>query len=308
MPDQTTYFSHSENENGAWNPLAKHLRDVSSRARKFAEAFGAGDAAHVAGLLHDLGKYGDLFQERLKGKESGLDHWTAGASVCLARFKRDGIAPALAIQGHHLGLQWWEQDEIRKLFEMKIPEGRRLTGDRNILLDRFRRDGLTLPDSLDPRAIEEKTVSAMLDVRMLFSALVDADYLATEEHFDPAAARMREPAAELRADQAEAVLKRYLINLAAQGRGAAAVAEMRTDLLKACLAAGETEPGLFTLTAPTGSGKTLSTLAFALRHAQRHGLRRIVIVLPFLSIIDQTVRVYREALGELTAGNRYLLV
>jgi len=77
--------------------------------------------------------------------------------------------------------------------------------------------------------------------------------------------------------------------------------------MEACLAAGEMEPGLFTLTAPTGSGKTLSTLAFALRHARRHGLRRIVIVLPFLSIIDQTVRVYREALAEIAAGDRYLL-
>lgn len=308
MQDRPTYFAHSENGNGAWNPLAKHLRDVSSRARAFAEIFQLGDAAYVAGLLHDLGKYGHRFQERLKGKESGLDHWTSGASVCLQRYKRQGIAPALAIQGHHLGLQWWESNELRKLLEGQISEERRLTEISPIpLLDRFRADGLALPDSLTARAIEAKAVAAMLDVRMLFSALVDADYLATEEHFDPKAARMRGRAAELRADEAEEILNQHLAALAAKVGGSEALAAVRGDLLEACRAAGEMAPGLFTLTAPTGSGKTLSMLAFALRQARRHGLRRIVVVLPFLSIIEQTARVYREALAAIATTEGYLL-
>jgi len=307
MQDQEAYFAHSENGAGVWNPLANHLRDVSSRARKFAEAFGLGESAYVAGILHDLGKYGDLFQKRLRGQESGLDHWTAGASVCLERFKSQGIAPALAIQGHHLGLQWWTKDELVKLVRLEI-EGRRLTECKlQTLLERFQADGLSLPDSIYAPAVEAKTVAAMLDVRMLFSALVDADYLATEEHFAPAAARMREPAAELRPDQAEEILNQYLAALGTKHRSSEAVAAVRADLMEACRAAGEKEPGLFTLTAPTGSGKTLSTLAFGLRHARRYGLRRIVIVLPFLSIIDQTVRVYRDALAEIAAQDRYLL-
>jgi len=305
------YFAHSGNESGEWDPLANHLGEVADRARRFAAAFDCGDSAHVAGLLHDLGKYGDLFQRRLEGKESGLDHWTAGASVCLESFRQLGIYPALAIQGHHLGLQWWETDELRRLARSEVPEGRRLTeGNPGILVERFRGDGLKLPEAISGPPCDSKSVSAMLDVRMVFSALVDADYLATEQHFQPEAARMREPAAALRPEEAEAALSRHLEKLAVEGGSSPEVRRMRRDLLDACRAAGEAESGLFTLTAPTGTGKTLSTLAFALRHARRHGMRRIVVVLPFLSIIEQTARVYREALAEVAQGEemeRYLL-
>ena len=107
-----TYFAHSGNDQGFWNPLRVHLKGVAERARRFAEVFGAGDAAHLLGLLHDLGKYGDLFQERLKGLESGLDHWSMGASVCLDRYRNSETA--MAVQGHHLGLQWWEKEELRR--------------------------------------------------------------------------------------------------------------------------------------------------------------------------------------------------
>ena len=309
----TPYFAHSKNDQGLWDPLRVHLKGVAERARGFAEVFGAGDAAFLAGLLHDLGKYGDLFQRRLKGLESGLDHWSMGASVCLDRYRN--AETALAIQGHHLGLQWWEKEELRKLLpaelEKHIPQGRRLTEkDREILLGRMEVDGLTLPEMISGTPSDAKSAAAMLDLRMLFSALVDADYLATEEHFNLEAARMREPAAELRPGEATEVLDRYLEALTARVDSSSAVAAIRRDLLSACRATAESAPGLFTLTAPTGAGKTLSTLAFALRHAEKHGLRRIVVVMPFLSIIDQTVRVYREALADMPGGGvteRYLL-
>ncbi|SPF50725.1 CRISPR-associated helicase Cas3/CRISPR-associated endonuclease Cas3-HD [Candidatus Sulfopaludibacter sp. SbA4] len=304
-----TYYAHSENERGDWNPLRLHLGGVAERARGFAEAFGAGEGAFLGGLLHDLGKYGDLFQERLKGREKGLDHWSIGASVCLERYRSSEIA--MAIQGHHLGLQWWDRDELRKLLPLElegnVPGGRRLTGDRGVLLDRFRADGLTLPEGVARTPPDAKSAAAMLDLRMLFSALTDADYLATEEHFDEAAARMREPAAELRPGVAAEVLDRYLQVLAAGTDSSSAVAGLRHDLLEACRAAATGAPGLFTLTAPTGAGKTLSTLAFALRHAEENALRRLVVVMPFLSIIDQTARVYREALAEMGDGERYFL-
>jgi CRISPR-associated helicase Cas3/CRISPR-associated endonuclease Cas3-HD len=308
-----TYFAHSGNDQGFWNPLRVHLKGVADRARSFAEVFGAGDSAYLLGLLHDLGKYGDLFQERLKGRESGLDHWSMGASVCLERFR--SAETAMAAQGHHLGLQWWEKEELRKLLpaelEKHIPEGRRLTEkDRGVLLGRLEADGLTLPERISGVPSDGKCAAAMLDVRMLFSALVDADYLATEEHFNPEAARMREPVADLRPGEAAEVLDRHLEGLAARADSSSAVAAIRRDLLDACRVAAERAPGLFTLTAPTGAGKTLSTLAFALRHAKQYGLRRIVVVMPFLSIIDQTAPVYREALADLPGGGvteRYLL-
>ncbi len=183
-----TYFGHSENLRGAWEPLNVHLREVADLARGLAGVFGSGDAAFVAGLLHDLGRYGDLFQRRLQGKEKGLDHWSIGASLCLERYRNTEIA--MAIEGHHVGLQWWDRDELRKLLptelEKHIPDGRRLTErDRTVLLARLLADGVALPDASPGVLSDAKCAAAMLDLRMLFSVLTDADYLATEGHFDP---------------------------------------------------------------------------------------------------------------------------
>jgi CRISPR-associated endonuclease/helicase Cas3 len=312
-PDMTTYFAHSKNDQGDWNPLRVHLKEVAERASRFAECFGAGDAAYLAGILHDLGKYGDLFQRRLEGKEKGLDHWSMGASVCLDRYRN--AETAIAVQGHHLGLQWCDREELRKLLPLELEKhiadnGRRLTeSNRDVLFGRLQADGITLPEGFQAPLSDAKCAAAMLDLRMLFSALTDADYLATERHFDKEAAEMRGPLAELRPSAATAVLDRHLEVLASSPDSSSAVARIRQDLLTACRAASQMTHGLFTLTAPTGAGKTLSTLAFALRHAEKNNLRRIVVVMPYLSIIDQTVRVYREALAGLPGGvtERYLL-
>jgi CRISPR-associated endonuclease/helicase Cas3 len=306
-----TYFAHSENPRGEWNPLERHLREVAGLASRFAGAWGESDCGYLAGLLHDLGKYGDLFQARLRGEERGLDHWSIGASECL---KRRNVLAALAIQGHHIGLQWAEKEELRKLLppnlERSLPEGRRLTErDAGVLLARLGADGLEIPLSAPQVWREREDVAAMLDVRMLFSALVDADYLATERHFSPRATGLRGREAPLNAERAQTLVSRYIDELAARTDQSSAVAAMRKDLRAACEAGADLERGLFTLTAPTGSGKTLSTLLFAMRHARRQQLRRIVVVLPFLSIIDQTVEVYRRAMADLIVGvgDRYLL-
>jgi len=308
-PDPNIYYAHSANERGDWDPLCAHLKDVAERAGGFADAFQARDAAYLAGLIHDLGKYGGLFKERLRGKESGLDHWSVGASLCLERYR--SCEAALAVQGHHVGLQWWDREELRKLLSANLERSvqpRRLTEkDSGVLLERFQADGLTLPERIPAAPPDTECAGAMLDVRMLFSALTDADYLSTEQHFNPEAARLRKPNSELRAARAADFVDRHLEELAARGDSSSAVAAIRRDLLEACRAAAEGGPGLFTLTAPTGAGKTLSTLAFALRHAQENRLRRIVVVMPFLSIIDQTARVYREALAGMGESERYIL-
>jgi CRISPR-associated endonuclease Cas3-HD len=168
-----TYFAHSQNGRGDWDPLRVHLTGVAERARGFAAVFGVGDAAYIAGLLHDLGKYGALFQRRLEGKERGLDHWSMGASVCLDRYRN--AETAMAVQGHHVGLQWWEREELRKLLpaelEKHIPDGRRLTeSDRNVLLGRLQADEITLPGGVLGPLSDAKCAAAMLDLRMLFSA------------------------------------------------------------------------------------------------------------------------------------------
>lgn len=309
-----TFRAHSRSPKGHEDPVAAHLQAVSRRAALFAESFGAGEEAAIAGLLHDLGKYGDLFQRRLEGLASGVDHWSLGAWACIQAYRRAGQAAALAIQGHHVGLQVACRDNFRSLAPERLaencPEGRRPSApDTEPLLARAAADGLDLPPALAQSVFEDGPASPaaalMLDVRMLFSALVDADFLETEAHFQatgPDVPHYRAPGPELLAAAAEECLDRHLRRVR-EGSGAADhIRQLRDDLMGACLAAAETPPGLFTLTAPTGAGKTLSMLAFALRHARIHDLRRVVVVLPFLSIIDQTAGVYRDALRDLVAG------
>lgn len=307
------FFAHSGPTRDRWEPLAEHLRDVAKRAAGFAEAFGVGEEAYLAGLLHDLGKYSDEFTRRLNGETSGLDHWSMGAWAAMSRYRQMGFVAALAIQGHHIGLQAWSSlaDLKPDRLAARHPRGLRLTDpDVEALLARLGADGLALPAATswsDPRTVPEG--SRQLDVRMLFSALVDADFLETEAHFrreENGAKRRRPEGPPLQAAKALCLLEEHVARLDRESRAAAEVTSLRGDLLRASLAAGDRAQGLFTLTAPTGAGKTLAMLGFALRHARRHNLRRIVVAIPFLSILEQTARVYRE-LFEPKFGEHYVL-
>jgi CRISPR-associated endonuclease/helicase Cas3 len=306
------YYAHSAPTREGWEPLRDHLQDVAERAASFAEPFGAANEARLAGLLHDLGKYSDLFTLRLEGKASGLDHWSVGAKAALDRLHGIAAPVALVIQGHHIGLQ----SAAEALQDLKSPLRSRprqlqLTHpDSAVLLTRMEADGISLPD-LQTRLFDplHGLAAAMLDVRMLFSALVDADCLETEAHFkrDSDGLKVQRPVApKLQAKEALAVLEAFLAELAKTSSSAPEVNSLRADLLESCREAGALKPGVFTLSAPTGTGKTLAMLAFALRHAAANKLRRIVLAVPFLSIIEQTVRVYRELLAP-AFGDDYVL-
>lgn len=293
--------------------MVEHLELVARRAEQSAETFGAGAEAHLAGLLHDAGKASELFTRRLRGQASGLDHWSPGASLALRRYQQHGIAAALAIAGHHVGLGSAAPDALRALHNLPPPEDRTLTvDDPGELPARLAAEGIELPD-LVGSLFDQRTPDgdALLDVRMLFSALVDADFLETEAHFDrdpKGERRYRPEPPELQPSRALEVLQKEISRLTARNRSrsSTAVQGLRSDLFQACWEGAEQPPGLFTLSAPTGSGKTLAMLAFALRHAARHGLRRVVMAVPYLSILEQTAQVYRSFL-EPVFGSGYLL-
>jgi CRISPR-associated endonuclease/helicase Cas3 len=307
------FFAHSGPTRERWEPLADHLRDVAERAGGFAEAFGGGEEARLAGLLHDLGKYSELFTARLEGKASGLDHWSAGAWAALTQYRQSGIAAALAIQGHHIGLQRGDPDSLATLNPARLAErhplGLRLTESApGALLARLGEDGIDLPAIGSPVA-PGFPGARQLDVRMLFSALVDADFLETEAHFlrgEDGTKHRRPEGSSLQPAEALRLLEEHVTRLERESAAASDVGLLRSDLFRACLEAGDRPRGLFTLTAPTGAGKTLAMLAFALRHAVRHGLRRVVVAIPFLSILEQTARVYRELFTPVF-GDAYVL-
>ncbi len=299
------YYAHSANRAGQWHRLSDHLEAVGRLARVFANAAPWREEAGLAGAQHDLGKYGDRFQNRLHGQESGLDHWSLGAWLALK--KHQAVAAALAIQGHHIGLQRGDPTSLMGLDPTKLisqhPLGLALSDpDLERLLARARAEGVTLkPPGAKAVTSWNMAVAAMLDVRMLFSCLVDADFLDTDAHFegDATGKCLRTPGPMLDPQAALGALDRYLredIRPATQAQPAVRAA--REALWQACTTSAQATTGCFTLTAPTGSGKTLAMLKFALEQAQRHGLRRIVLAVPFLTIIEQTAQVYRAVFAD----------
>ena len=185
------YLAHSANAAGHTHALKDHLACVSKLAQAFLKGFPGSEEAGLAGLLHDLGKYGDRFQARLQGKDSGLDHWSQGAWLALK--EHYAVAAALAIEGHHVGLQPGGADSLRRLHPQSLVNHHPFLlalSDPDVanLTQRAEADGLRFdkPSEVVLPLTKgwEKAVAAMLDVRLLFSCLVDADFLDTEAHFE----------------------------------------------------------------------------------------------------------------------------
>ncbi len=303
------YFAHTAPRKSDWELLKKHLLLVARRAEQFAAVFGAGSEAFIAGILHDLGKYGELFQKRLCGTERHIDHWTAGAWAVLSKFgSSTGRCLALIIQGHHIGLQIDNKKaNLDGICRCQPTEGTKLSDSSVMpLLERLTEDQLELPALAKSFYVRTfKYASDMLDVRMLFSTLVDADYLETECFMNSVEGRKpRSDSPSLTHQRALAILLNHIAGMRAKNTVLHAnVDVMRTTLLESCLAAGKAPQAAYTLSAPTGSGKTLSMLAFALQHAvENPHIRRIIVVLPFLNIIEQTAAVYREVFKEFPDG------
>jgi len=294
------------NADGTWrlHLLEEHLQAVSALAGRHAEPFGGADWAALAGLWHDLGKYRPPFQRYIRtatgldaqdahceGKLGRVTHSTAGALFAQQRLGAAGRVLAYLIAGHHAGLSDWHGGlEVRLAGE-----------DAQTELDQSLAEGPST-DILSPAAcaLELRNIPGGRDgfalwVRLLFSCLVDADFLDTETFMDPAKASRRGDWPEL-AELGE----HFDAHMADLDRQAPAtpVNALRRDVRDHCLRAAALSPGLFSLTVPTGGGKTLSSMAFALEHARRYGKRRIVYVIPYTSIIEQTADVFRGIFGE----------
>lgn len=302
-----TFIAHSENDNGAGlvETLKDHLQFVANRAAIYSQEFDADQQAYAAGLLHDLGKYSEQFLRRLKSPatEHGRDHWSMGALLAASAYQRKkfGAAMATAIAGHHVGLTELliEEDFICTHWKRFNLEASKFTETNTKLVkERFQADGFSLPPVANGFTPSHEFHAAdMLNVRMLFSALVDADFIETEAHFDGDCTTPRRYRTEGPTLDIENALKAFnrQIDLIQSDATPSPLDNMRQQLLDECIQAGSSSStGAFTLAAPTGAGKTLAMLAFALHHAQKHNLRRIVLVMPFLNIIEQTARVYRR--------------
>ena len=280
------WYAHTRKGLGKdqWELLRNHLAAVAEAARQHGCRFGGGELASLAGQIHDLGKYSLDFQKRLEGLPHRVDHSTAGAVWAQERLPRPwGRALAHVVAGHHAGLQ----DDLLA-FDGRLVAKRSLMPPAE---QAARADGIGLPGSVaGPRLLGQNAgfIQAFL-IRMVFSCLLDADRSETARFADG-----EEDALHPDLPTMQAELARWM---ATQSREPTPLNAVRAAVLEAALAKAMAPPGVFTLTVPTGGGKTLASLAFALAHARANGLDHVVVVIPFTSIIEQTAAVYRTALG-----------
>lgn len=291
------FYAHSKPDADKchWQDLRGHLEEVAALAEQFAPENWK-PHARVAGLWHDIGKYQRKFQQYLEADVEASNEGAAGRRIQHAivgaahAFRRgmDLLPVAFAVQAHHGRLK------THSLLEDAVTQ----TG--NALLGDAERDGLP-QDLLDvavpklPDQANDRTYLGMA-TRFLFSSLVDADSLNTEQ-WDRGEARQTDfdPIGEL-ASVVEAACREK--SLSALTKVDSPLNRMRAEVLQQCLVSASLPPGAFTLTVPTGGGKTLSGLAFALRHAAENNLERVIFVAPYTSILEQTVKVFRDVLGE----------
>lgn len=288
-----TAFAHSRNDLGHRHELVAHLRDVASTAREFARSFGAQELGYAAGLFHDLGKFHPDFQSYLRWCEEHpgrrgprIDHKGAGATLV------EQVNPLLPliISAHHGGLPspsrfkaWISDPRVQLRIDASLELARlavsEITDHRKVLVP------MSITNPCDGE----------LFLRFLFSCLVDADFLDTERHFSADRSAIRathdlDPANNL--DR----LRKERRRLAA-GRSDE-LTQLRTQIAETCERAGEEPPGLFRMTVPTGGGKTLAGMGFALRHAMSHGKRQVIVAVPYTTITEQAADVYRAIFGE----------
>lgn len=291
------FFAHSsENpDRSDWQPLSEHLNSVGTLAGSFAADFGAETLARVAGLLHDVGKYTQEFQRRLEGGAK-VDHATWGARIVKERYPQACALLAYGIAGHHAGLANGKNGAGRTSLED------RLSATLPQLLSDWEKE-IALPDKSElvlptgfkgrqDRARFQQTVLA----RMIFSCLVDADFIDTDNFYRRIESRQPRQATSLRTlEPLRDKLNEKLSSFSADTE----VNKLRFHILSHVRSKATETPGLFSLTVPTGGGKTLASLAFALDHAIQHGLKRVIYVIPFTSIVEQNAQVFRNAFGDL---------
>lgn len=283
-------------DDGRIQTLEEHLEGTATLAGQFAKPFGMEEAGVLLGKNHDLGKYSSSFQAYIRGKKKrDGDHSTAGARFLWEHKKTLGpqaLAGAFCIAGHHAGLP----DAGTKTNQ---PGEKTLWGRMKNDIPEY--DEIAARGFLTPAVPAERfkpfsknPADSMMQIRMLFSCLVDADFLDTEK-FMSAGTKIRGHFLSI-----PELAERFFFQLKTRGylTPANRINKKRYEILSRCMEKGEGEPGLYTLTVPTGGGKTISSMAFAMKQAVKYHKQRIIYVIPYLSIIDQTAKNFKDLLGE----------
>lgn len=283
------YIAHKDGERE--QTVKEHLEGTACLAGEFASKFGKEEWGYCCGMLHDLGKYSKEFQKRIQeDTKDPVDHSMAGAKLCV---ELGGFYPFMSycIAGHHAGLPDYGNAGLRSSLKGRL--------DKKICDYQAYKDEITVPklctEPIKVRKDKDPNFSLSVFMRMLYSCLVDADFLDTEYFMkDGKTGREGGDSTEHLLEKLEIHISEWLENTEKE-----TVNGHRTEILKHCLDEGtKRKKGIFRLTVPTGGGKTIASLAFALKHAVEHHMDRIIYVIPCTSIIEQNAQVFREILGD----------
>lgn len=281
------FWAHTPNKPGGEpHDLETHLRDVAERTKLYAEKFDSGAAGYLVGLAHDVAKCAPAFQAYLRASQEGKQKEKCPHAMPSAMALGPELAPLWnVVAGHHRGL--YDTNQVGQ------EASKATAGTVQAASQLWTNLAATVPTFETPTELIEDPLRFELWTRMLFSALIDADRLDTEQF---ATGRDRKDEAEY------SPLSWYAEHLTARLNGFApeptTLSRVRNEVRHACETAAPFPPGFFRLTVPTGGGKTLSGLAFALNHAVQHNLDRVIFAIPYTSIIEQTAQVYRDIFGE----------
>jgi CRISPR-associated endonuclease/helicase Cas3 len=285
----TKYYAHSENDRDEKHGLLKHLQETARLAESFACQESCKSIFYATGLLHDLGKYQIAFQNYLEngGKRGSVPHASWGAGYA----RRNGMfETSIVVDGHHKGMPdsaaWKSDTEPFKRGDIVEFEDVVKAFENDIGLDHD-----SIKKEKPPVFIEPLQREAF--IRYLFSALTDSDWLSTEKHFDQSISEMR-VSATLPVDEMMGKLEEVFSYKSKEGE----INQLRNEARYQALQKAAMPCGFYSLALPTGMGKTLTSLAWALKHAKKNTLKRIIIVLPYISIIDQTAQVLKGIFGE----------
>lgn len=318
--DRPEVIAHvNKDEFGQWETqsLKDHLEGVAKRAGNFAQEFGNRDWGELIGFWHDLGKFVPDWQNHIR-KTSGYDpeahletlgnrvnHSAAGAIMAFKKLEKfPSLARVLAypIAGHHTGLPDWYPGSARgetlpeRLFrgplnqDLETKDIEQIEKDVQAAVFLSKPVPKSAPMKVEMLSRDKTKENLHLWIRMLFSCLVDADYLDTEAFMDQEKNLDREGYASL-----SELKPRFDCFMEQKQRDAqdTPINRKRREILSQCRKKARLEPGIFTLTVPTGGGKTLSSMAFALEHALAHEKRRVIYAIPYTSIIEQTAKVFK---------------
>lgn len=286
------YLAHISEDGSRLQTVKEHSEGTAKIAERFAKAFGYGDWGYFCGKIHDIGKYSEKFQRRLRGSDERVDHATAGAKLCK---EMGGYQSFLAycIAGHHAGLpntgehaDTSDSSTLAGRLKKEIEDYQAYAAE--IEVPELRTQPVLKGKQMDP------SFTAGFLIRMMYSCLVDADYLDTE-YFMKAGITQRENGEEI------SLLWKKLqdyISAWMNNEDYNSINGRRTEILKSCINKAEGNKGVYRLTVPTGGGKTVASLAFALNHAVKHGMEHVIYVIPYTSIIEQNAKIFRDILGD----------